>query len=794
VSRRIVAALALAAVAACSEPPPEWHEADGHRWRELRVSGDGGGGFTPLSPSRTGVEFSNRVGTEAALDNEHLLIGSGVALGDLDGDGRTDIYLARLEGPNALYRNLGGWEFEEVTDSAGVAAADRISTGAAAADVDGDGDLDLVVTSLGGPDVVYRNDGSGRFTETDAGLAGGFGSTTATLADVDGDGDLDLYRGTYKAESASDVLRTFERPLSELEGEIVVEEGDSAVVAPRYRDHYRIEVRQGRRVVVEQAEPDRLYLNDGTGRFEPVPWTDGAFRGEEGRPLDEAVADFGLAARFHDVNGDGRPDLYVCNDFHDPDRLWINQGDGRFRAAARHALRKTPHASMSVDFADVDRDGDVDVFAAEMESRDLRRRLLEIPLRGPYRSPPGVTEDRPQVQRNTLFLNRGDGSFAEAARYAGLGASDWTWASAFLDVDLDGYEDLLVANGYSRDILHGDVAARITELQGQASTREMKRLYPEFPNRNAAFRNQGDLTFRDTGDGWGVGTESDVSHGMATGDLDGDGDLDVVINRLGEPARVLRNDAGAPRVAVRLRGEPPNTRGIGAKVRLTGGPVPVQEKEVTAGGLYLSGPAPEVAFAAGDADSLSLEVVWPDGDETVIDDVRPDRLYEVRETGAEPGEGDGRGEGKGEGQETVEVWGSDEGGEERPGLGEPVERVVEESSAVTPYDPGPDTADAVLVLASDNPANTPTVEAALWARTPRASRPRRDLRGRLRAAPDPAETAVARATRSSRQGNPSTRRSSATTSPPTGASLWRSSRNSGRRGSPSSGRPPRDSA
>ena len=581
-----------------------------------------------MSPSRTGVDFANRLDVERALDNEHLLIGSGVALGDVDGDDLADIYLTRLQGPNALYRNLGGWRFEDVTRRAGLGLDDRYSTGAALADLDGDGDLDLVVTSLAGPDAVLLNDGSGRFSElADAGLADGLGSTTVTLADVEGDGDLDLYVTAYKAVSASDVLGMLERSVLDIVGGRT----DSLVVAPEFRGHYRVEEREGREVAVEQAEPDRLYLNDGRGHFEPVSWIGGTFLDEDGSPLVRDLDDFGLAARFYDVDGDGDPDLYVCNDFDDPDQLWINRGNGTFQAVPRTSLRTTSHASMSVDFADIDRDGFVDFFVAEMRTRDPRRRLKQVPFHSRLRKPPGLIDNRPQVQRNTLFLNRGDGSFAEIAELADVDASDWAWASMFLDVDLDGFEDLLVANGYSRDAQHGDVVDEIGALQGQASGRELKRLYPPLENRNVAFHNQGDLSFREVGEAWGFGTEEDISHGMAAADLDGDGDLDVVVNRLGAPALVLRNDAAGARVGVRLRGHGPNTRGVGAKVRLLGGPVPVQEREMTAGGLYLSGSAPFLAFAAGEAESLVLEVDWPSGARSIIEGVRPNRVYEVSE-------------------------------------------------------------------------------------------------------------------------------------------------------------------
>jgi hypothetical protein len=198
-------------------------------------------------------------------------------------------------------------------------------------------------------------------------------------------------------------------------------------------------------------------------------------------------------------------------------------------------------------------------------------------------------------------------------------------------VDLDGYEDLLVANGYSRDTQHGDVVDEITSLQDQADSRELKRLYPPLPTPNAAFRNRGDLTFAEVGEAWGFGLDEDISHGMAAGDLDGDGDLDLVVNRLGDPALLLRNDATAPRVAVRLEGAGGNTAAVGARVRVAGGEdLPIQEREISAGGLYLSGSEALVSFAARAGDLLRVEVDWPDGGRTVLAGVEADRMYEIR--------------------------------------------------------------------------------------------------------------------------------------------------------------------
>lgn len=612
--------------------PPEWHEEEGYRWHELNVSSRGGAGFTRLSPRRTGIRFQNELDPESALDHEHLLIGSGVALGDIDADGLPDIYLARLEGTNALYRNLGNWRFEDVTDSAGVGLADRHSTGAVLADVDGDGDLDLIVTVLGGANALLLNDGTGRFTEKQgwAGAEPGLGSATSTLADVDGDGALDLYIANYKVDSANDIFRPYEDP----DFHLVVDDGDSVVIAPRYREHFRLEERDGEQVAVEQAHADHLYLNDGNGGFEAVAWDAGRFLDAAGRPIGRVMDDFALAARFYDVTGNGAPDLYVANDFDDPDQLWLNDGTGIFHQAPALAIRSTSHASMSVDFADIDRDGRVDFFVGDMLSADPRRRVQQWPLHSVGPNAPGSIDDRPQFQHNTLQHQRPDGTFAQVSELAGVDASEWTWGSLFLDVDLDGYEDLLVVNGHGRDMQNADALEQIVRRRRQISWREAKRIYPELETRNMAFRNRGDLSFEDVSERWGFALERDVSHGIATADLNLDGAVDAVVNRLGAPVVVLRNDASAPRVAVSLVGTAPNTRGVGAKVRLLGGAVPVQEREVTAGGLYLSHSDYTLTFAAGDARELTLEVLWRSGRRSVVTGVRPNRRYEIHESGA----------------------------------------------------------------------------------------------------------------------------------------------------------------
>lgn len=627
--RRASLTLLGAACAACVEPPlPEWHDEGDHRWREVLIPRGSDVGFTSMESSRTGLDFVNSVETADALANRHLTHGSGVALGDVDGDGRLDIVLARIDGPNALYHNLGGWRFEDVTEQSGIAAPGRRSTGAVLADVDGDGDLDLLLTALGGPNALFLNDGSGSFVEVgaEAGLESESGSTTMTLADVEGDGDLDLYITNYKAFSVLDVLppeqRTFDSVVEEVDGGYRVRRG--------YERDFRVFERRdlGSVVYVQRGEADAFYLNDGHGRFEHVPFTGGRFLDEEGVPLTETPDFFGLSARFYDVTGNGAPDLYVANDFEDPDQFWLNDGNGTFRAAPRLALRTTSNAAMAVDFADIDRDGDVDFFEVDMLSRDRRLRMTQTPTHTALPKQIGVIDDRPQVMRNTMFLNRGDGTFAQMAELAGVDASEWSWGTMFMDVDLDGYEDILVATGHIWDIMDADTQRRLLTWGGD--WREEFLLYPDLEADNVAFRNRGDLTFEEVGAEWGFALGDDISHGIASGDLDGDGDLDVVVTRLNDPVLVLRNDAAASRLTVRLLGRTPNTQGIGAKVLVRSGSLPEQSKEVTSGGMYLSGSEALQVFAA-DSGEITIEVRWRSGGTSVIDGVRANRLYEIRE-------------------------------------------------------------------------------------------------------------------------------------------------------------------
>lgn len=622
------------ALAACGEHTPavgEWTEGTNHRWRALDVVGGGASapearaGFTALDASRTGVTHANVIDDAHALANRDLLIGAGAAVGDVDGDGLPDLFLASVERPAALYRNVGGFRFEDVTTSSGLRTDSLPTTGAVFADVDGDGDSDLLVGTHGGPVTLWTNDGAGRFADATAssGLIGGYAATTMTLADIEGDGDLDLYVATYKVRNALDAYA----PQARAFDQVVTKTATGYAVREEWAHEYRIEDRPdlGGIVRSQRADPDLFFINEGNGRFTRTPISGARFRDEAGRPLASEPDFFTLAARFYDVNGDGAPDLYVCNDFEDPDQFWLNDGTGSFRLAPTWALTATSNTCMSVDFGDVDRDGHVDLFTADMASPTLAQRQAAIPTHTPLPKEIGLGTARAQWMRNMLHLNRGDGSWAQVADFAGVAATDWTWGTAFLDVDLDGYEDLLAVNGHRWDIRDADTFDRIRNSFPRVPWNEEQKEFPRLATRSIALRNNGDATFRAMPGGWGLGDADAISHGLALADFDLDGDLDAVVTRLNEPAKLFRNEARAPRVAVQLVGG-----GVGAVVTVNGGGLPAQSREMTAGGHYLSGSQPLLTFAAHADSANRITVRWRDGRVTEVRDVRANRLYEVR--------------------------------------------------------------------------------------------------------------------------------------------------------------------
>ena len=599
---------------------------EGFREAELSIGTSGKTGFTLLKPEQTGVFFTNSMSYARSEANQNLINGCGVAAGDFDGDGLCDLYFANTDGNNGLFRNQGQWRFQNVTAAAGVSCGtNSASKGVTFADVNGDGQLDLLVGMLGGPNAFFVNQGRGRFTNMTAaaGLSAKAGTHSLAMADVDGDGDLDLYLANYGEQS---ILRN---------GGAISTRMVNGKPQVTGRWAKRLKIIDGR--MIEFGEPDTLYLNNGNGTFSPVSWTGGAFLDEHGQPLKSEPYDMGLSVMFRDINGDGAPDIYVCNDFQTPDRMWINDSKGHFRALPDLAVRATCHFSMGVDFADIDRDGFDDFFVGDMLSRHHTLRMTQIGVPNPPAVEVGESWDRHQIRQNTLNVNRGDGTYANLANFAGVEASDWSWSVVFLDVDLDGFEDLLVVNAHGYDTQDLDMHERMPQEAG-GSMRIGKKLkdFPPLITPNYLFRNRGNRTFEENGAQWGFNS-TNVSHGIALADFDLDGDLDVAVSCLWQAPLIYRNESIAPRVTVRLRGAGQNTQGIGAKIKLLGGMVPMQSQEIHCGGRYLSSDDTMRVFAAGSlTNEMTIEVAWRSGRRSVVRGVRANRLYEIDEAAAIP--------------------------------------------------------------------------------------------------------------------------------------------------------------
>jgi hypothetical protein len=572
--------------------------------------------FKLLDPGYTGVNFQNTIVEDRdynILNIYYLYNGGGVSVGDFNNDGLSDLFFTGNMVENKLYLNKGEMKFEDVTEVAGVGALGKWSYGSSAVDINGDGLLDIYVcSSISANPEERRNlffinqglneDGIPVFKdEAEAyGLDIDNHSTHAAFFDYDLDGDLDvIVLSNSKIEGIPSVYKP------------KVNDGSSPIT-------------------------DQLFRNNGDGTFTEVSTEAGIT--SEGFALGVATAD---------INQDGTTDIYVGNDFITNDLLYLNRG-GRFEEQIDSAIKHQSRFSMGNDAADINNDGHLDIMTLDMlPETNLRKKTVMIPngyivYVNDYKF--GYTH---QYVRNMLQLNNGNMKFSEIGQLAGVHQTEWSWSPLFADFDNDGYKDLVVTNGYPKDITDLDFINFRMETSGFVSTEDLLEKIPSVKIPNYAFRNNGDLTFTDLSEQWGF-TQPSFSNGAAFADLDNDGDLDYIVNNINDPAFIYENTAADNAedrnhyLRVKLKGPKQNPAAFGAKITISydGGKKQYHEQNVYRG--YVSTVEDVAHFGLGKAESVDkITVVWPGNRITALEDVATDQVLaldyaDAREMPAEP--------------------------------------------------------------------------------------------------------------------------------------------------------------
>lgn len=557
--------------------------------------------FNVLPAERTGLKFVNSiVETEAlnVLSYEYFFNGGGTAVGDINNDGLPDLFFTANMGDNKLFLNQGNRKFKDITQQASPMLKGRTGgwkTGVAMADVNGDGWLDIYVCYSGkGEDdqrrnQLFINNKNATFTEAAAafGLDDKSFSTQAAFFDFDNDGDLDLF-----------LLNHSNKKIDNME-------------LARYRKD------------VDELAGSKLYRNDNN-KFTDVS----ADAGIRQNPLT-----YGLGIVVADINLDGWQDVYVTNDYNEPDYCYLNNKNGTFKDVAGDCFRHLAQFSMGADIADFNNDGLPDLINLDMLPEDNKRQKL-LQLQENYESFELMTSQQlhKQYMRNMLQLNNGDGTFSEIGQFAGISNTDWSWCPLFADFDNDGYKDLFITNGYLRDYTNkdflrywGDYKVRKAIDREPAKLMDLVQAMPSTNLYNYMFRNTGQLSFTNQKEAWGI-TSSGISSSAVYTDLDLDGDLDLVVNRINQEALVYENtsDKKGPLnyLNIQVRYKDKNPFGIGTKI-LVYSNISKQYVEVNPSRGYLSSLPANQHIGLGTASQAdSVILIWPDQMRQVLTGVK----------------------------------------------------------------------------------------------------------------------------------------------------------------------------